>query len=48
MADDAAALAREARPLLAAEVNMNRRRRKHIQNDELRREKLLQHIPIPQ
>jgi hypothetical protein len=40
-----AELAREAQPLLAAEVNVNRRSRKHIQNDELRCKKLPQHFP---
>ena len=40
-----AELAREAQSLLAAEVNVNRRGRKHIENDELRCKKLFQHFP---
>jgi hypothetical protein len=43
-----AELAREAQPLLAAEVNVNRRCHKHIQNDKLRRKKLFQHFPNPE
>ncbi|WP_323951845.1 hypothetical protein [Bradyrhizobium diazoefficiens] len=40
-----AKLAREAQPLLAAEVNVDCRCREYIQNDELRRKKLFQHFP---
>jgi hypothetical protein len=35
-----AELARDAQPLLAAEMNVDRRCRQHIENDELRRKKV--------
>ncbi|MGY3074652.1 hypothetical protein ACVWZZ_001023 [Bradyrhizobium sp. LM6.10] len=43
-----AELAREAQPVLAAEMNVDRRRRQHIEYDELRCKKLFQHLPFPQ